>query len=328
MTTLIFIRIFFLVISSVVGFQVGAIYDHEFWGVGTGFASGLLLIFMEMALRRVSVRGLSSMVFGLVLGIIMAKLLTDILSLLPLGESIHAILKVVLTIVFSYLGAVMALRGKDEFNVIIPYVRLRKHDTRENMVILDTSAIIDGRIADISKTNFFESRMVVPRFVLQELQRIADSEDSLKRQRGRRGIELLRVMQKDSTVDLRIHEDDMAGGQDVDSKLIQLAKMIDAKICTTDFNLNRVAAIQGIQVLNVNELANAVKSVVYPGEVMEVKLIKEGKEFNQAVGYLDDGTMIVVTEGKKMIGQNVKVEVTSVLQTQAGKMIFARMHNV
>ena len=323
--TLIFIRVFFVLICTVVGSQIGSIYQQEILGLGLGLISGVILILLEAGLRRVSVRGLSSMVFGLVLGIIMAKLLTDILSLLPLGERFHAILKVVLTVIFAYLGAVMALRGKDDFNIIIPYVRLRRQDTREEMAILDTSAIIDGRIFDVSKTNFFETRMVVPRFVLHELQRIADSEDSIKRQRGRRGIELLRAMQKDSAVDVRIHEDDIAGNQDVDSKLILLAKTIDAKICTTDFNLNRVATIQGVRVLNVNELANAVKSVVYPGETMDIKLLKEGKEHNQAVGYMDDGTMIVVSDARTLIGQNVKIEVTSVLQTQAGRMVFARL---
>ncbi len=323
--TLIFIRIFFLIITMVVGFQIGEIYQHSMMGIIWGFLSGILLIMLEAGLHRVSVRGLSSMVFGLVLGIIMAKLLTDILSLLPLGEGVHEILRVILTIVFAYLGAVMALRGKDDFNIIIPYVRLRRQDNRADMVLLDTSAIIDGRIADISKTNFFESRIIVPRFVLQELQRIADSEDSLKRQKGRRGIELLRAMQKDPAIDVRVHEDELPANIDVDTKLIQLAKLIDAKICTTDFNLNRVAAIQGIKVLNVNELANAVKSVIYPGETLGIKLIKEGKEANQAVGYLEDGTMIVVAEARDLIGQNVKVEVTSVLQTQAGRMIFAKL---
>ncbi|HOW35139.1 MAG TPA: PIN domain nuclease [Candidatus Omnitrophota bacterium] len=323
--TLIFIRIFFLVIGGVVGYQIGLIGGQALWGIGIGLLVGLALIFLEANMRRVSLRGLSSMVFGLVLGMIMAKLITDILSLLPLGEVVHSILKVILTLVFSYLGAVMALRGKDEFNIIIPYVRFKRQDSREDLVILDTSAIIDGRIADIYKTKFFEARLVVPRFVLQELQHIADSDDTLKRQRGRRGMEILRSMQKDSNFDIKIHEDDMTGASDVDSKLVALAKMIEAKVCTTDFNLNRIAAIQGVKILNVNELANAVKSVVFAGEIMEVKLIKEGKEAEQAVAYMDDGTMIVVADARRMIGQKTKVEVTSVLQTQAGRMIFAKL---
>ena len=323
--TLIFVRIFFLVISGIVGYQIGLISDQPIVGALGGCFFGFVLIVVESNMRRVSVRGLSSMVFGLVLGIIMAKLITDILSLLPLGNVIHPILKVVLTLVFSYLGAVMALRGKDEFNIIIPYVRFKRQDIKEDFVLLDTSAIIDGRIADISKTRFFDARLIVPRFVLQELQRIADSEDSLKRQRGRRGMEIVHSMQKDSSIDIRIHEDDVIGVADVDAKLVKLAKMLEAKICTTDFNLNRIASIQGVAVLNVNELANAVKSAVFPGEVMDVRLLKEGKEPDQAVAYLDDGTMIVVADSRKFIGQKVKVEVTSVLQTQAGKMIFAKL---
>ena len=324
--TFIFIRLFFLIICGIVGYQIGSAANQPvWWGVGIGCLSGLILILLEVSMRRVSVRGLSSMVFGLILGIIMAKLITDILSLIPLGVFIQSILKVALTIMFSYLGAIMALRGKDEFNIIIPYVRFKRQDFREEMVILDTSAIIDGRIADVCKTNFFDARIIVPRFVLQELQTVADSEDSIKRLRGRRGMEILRGMQKDPNLDIRIHEDDVAGKHGVDEKLVRLAKMIDAKVCTTDFNLNRIASIQGVKVLNVNELANAVKSVVFPGEVFETRLVKEGKEANQAVAYLDDGTMIVVTEGKRLVGQKVKVEVTSVLQTQAGKMIFAKL---
>lgn len=325
--TLIFVRVFFLIISGIVGYQIGNMNDQPVWGVAGGCVAGLFLIVLEANMRRISVRGLSSMVFGLVLGVVMAKLITDILSLLPLGEFIHSILKVVFTLVFSYLGAVMALRGKDEFNIIIPYVRFRRQDMQESLVILDTSAIIDGRIADIYKTKFLDARLVVPRFVLQELQRIADSEDHLKRQKGRRGMEILRAMQKDPAIDLRVHEDDITGTQDVDAKIIRLAKMIEAKVCTTDFNLNRIAGIQGISVLNVNELANAVKSVMFAGEMIEIKLLKEGKEPDQAVGYLEDGTMIVVADGRKHVGQKVKIEVTSILQTQAGKMIFAKVSN-
>lgn len=323
--TLIFVRIFFLVISGILGYQIGLINFRPLGGLILGCLFGVGLIVLEASMRRVSVRGLSSMVFGLILGIVMAKLISDILALLPIEEYFHSLLRVILTLIFSYLGAVMALRGKDEFNVIIPYVRFKRHDTHEDFAILDTSAIIDGRINDILKTKFFDARIIVPRFVLQELQRIADSEDSLKRQRGRRGMEILRSMQKDSNLDIRIHEDEMTASGDVDAKLVRLAKLLDAKICTTDFNLNRIAAIQGVSVLNVNDLANAVKSVLLPGEALEVRLIKEGKEFDQAVAYMDDGTMIVVADARKVIGQKVKIEVTSVLQTQAGRMVFARL---
>lgn len=323
--TLIFVRAFLLIISSVVGYQIGQINEIPLLGMAGGTFAGVLLIGLEANMRRVSVRGLSSMVFGLILGIVMAKLITDILSLLPLGEFVISLSKVILTISFSYLGAVMALRGRDEFSIIIPYVRFRRQDVQENLVILDTSAIIDGRITDILKTNFFEARIIVPRFVLEELQKIADSDDSLKRNKGRRGLEIVQSLQKDSAIDIKIHEEDLPGTQHVDAKLIQLAKILEAKICTMDFNLNRMAAIQNVKVLNVNELANAVKSAVYPGEIMDVRLVKEGKETEQAIAYLEDGTMIVVADARRLLGQKIKAEVTSVLQTQAGRMIFAKL---
>jgi len=322
--TLTFIRVLFLFISTIVGYYVGFLLLKPMQGVLVGCLSGALLFLIESRLKRVSVRGLSSLVFGLLLGVFMAKLLSDILSLLPLGDFIHSVSRVVLTVIFSYLGAVMALRGKDEFNIIIPYVRFRRQDVKEGIILLDTSAIIDGRISDIYKLNFLIGRLVVPRFVLQEMQVLADSADDIKRQRGRRGLELLKMMQNDPKVDIFIHEDEMSGPQSVDTKLVRQAKLMDARVCTTDFNLGQTASLQGIDVLNVNELASAVKSVVFMGEELEVKLIKEGKEPEQAVGYLDDGTMIVVSDSRKFIGRAIKVTVTSVLQTATGKMIFAR----
>lgn len=323
--TLSFIRVFFLIMSGVVGYYVGSLLQQPAPGATIGLLCGLLLIFIEMSMRRVSVRGLSSMVFGLLLGVFMAKLLADILSLIPLGDFVHSVSRVILTLVFSYLGAVMALRGKDEFNIIIPYVKFRRQDVKDGVVLLDTSAIIDGRITDIYKTNFLVGRLVVPRFVLHEMQALADSGDDIKRERGRRGLELLRLMQEDPKMDVHIHEDDLTGSEPVDSKLIRLAKMMDARICTTDFNLGRTATLQGIDILNVNELVQAVKSVLFTGDKIEVKLIKEGKEAHQAVGYMDDGTMIVVSDAREMIGREVRVGVTSVLQTQSGKMIFAKI---
>jgi len=323
--TLLFVRVFFLIISGIVGYQVGVINNSPVPGVAAGLASGALLIAIEMTLRQVSVRGLSSMVFGLLLGIFMANLVSDILSLLPLGDVLKPLLRVILTLAFSYLGAVMALRGKDEFNLIIPYVRFKRQDLKEGVVLLDTSAIIDGRIGDIFKTGFLGGRLVVPRFVLHELQRLADSDDDTKRQRGRRGLELLKNMQKDTAADIRIHEDDLTGTEPVDLKLVKLSKLMDARICTTDFNLSRMASIQGIEMLNINDLVNAAKPMVFAGEQIEIRLLKEGKDPNQAVRYLEDGTMVVVSDGKRAIGQSVKVSVTSALQTQAGRMIFAKL---
>ena len=323
--TLLFIRSLFIIMSGVVGYYIGTLLQYPLLGTELGCLSGLTIIFIENRLKRVSVKGLSSMVFGLLLGIFMAKLLSDIIALLPLGEFVHSILRVVLTLVFSYFGAVMALRGKDEFNVIIPYVRFKRQDVRGEDVLLDTSAIIDGRVIDICKTNFLTGRLVVPRCVLQELQKISDSADDIKRERGRRGMELLRHMQKDSKIDIHIHEEDLPDIDNVDEKLVKLARMMDARICTTDFNLSRVAVLQGVEILNIHELANAVKSVVLTGERLEVRLSREGKEPDQAIAFLDDGTMIVVGDAQKLIGKKVTVTVTSVLQTQSGKMIFASL---
>jgi uncharacterized protein YacL len=323
--TLLFIRTFFIIIISIVGLYVGSISGQSLPGMGVGFAAALMLILLEMNMQRVSVRGLSSMVFGLLLGVFMAKLVADILSLLPYDDFFQSTTRVVLTLIFSYLGAVTALRAKDEFHLIIPYVRFKREEMDEQVTLLDTSAIIDGRILDIYKTHFFVGHMVVPRSVLIELQKISDSQDPVKRQRGRRGMEILRNMQKDSSLGIRIHEDEIGSEQDVDTKLVRLAKMMDARICTTDYNLSRVAAIQGVEVLNINELVNAVKPIVFPGEQMEVRLLKEGKEPQQAIAYTDDGTMVVVSDAQKLIGRKVNVMVASVLQTPSGKMIFAKL---
>ncbi|MBF0569315.1 MAG: twitching motility protein PilT [Candidatus Omnitrophica bacterium] len=323
--TLLFIRTFFVVLSVAIGFLVGNVYDRELIGVAVGLVGAGLLIWFESLMKQVSVRGLSSMVFGLLFGVIMAMLVADTLKLLPFGEAFHSSMRVVLTLIFSYLGAVIALRGKDEFNLIIPYVRFRRTDLKEGVILLDTSAIIDGRVTDIYRSHFLSGRLVVPRFVLHELQRLADSEDDLKRQRGRRGMEILRSMQKDPAVDVHIHEDDLTGEHQVDLKLVKLAKILEGRLCTTDFNLSRMATIQGTEVLNINDLVNSVKPVVFAGEHIDVQIIKEGKEEHQGVAYLEDGTMVVVTDGRRMLGQKARVIVTSVLQTQAGRMIFAKV---
>jgi uncharacterized protein YacL len=294
-------------------------------GVIIGGALGLIIIILEAGIRKVSVSGLSSVVFGLILGLIMAKIVGDAFSITELPPATLSSIRVILTLIFCYLGMVMALRGKDEFSVIIPYVRLRRQDQAADIVILDTSVIIDGRIVDICKTKFVSGKVIIPKFVLRELQQIADSTDPIKRQRGRRGLEILNTLQKESGLDIVIHEGDFPETTEVDAKLVKLAKLLEAKILTVDFNLNRVATIQGIKVLNINELANALKPVVFPGEQMQIKLIKEGKEHNQAIGYLDDGTMVVVEDARRLLGQEVRVAVTSVLQTQAGRMIFTKL---
>ncbi|TRZ94506.1 PIN domain nuclease [bacterium] len=318
-------RLLFILGSMIIGYQAMLIRGSGLIGMLIGGLAALIMIILEAGLRKVSVSGLSSAVFGLILGLIMAKLVGDAFSLAVIDPVILSRIRVGLTLVFCYLGMVIGLRGKDEFNLIIPYVRLRRQDQTGDVVLLDTSVIIDGRIVDICKTRFLGGKVIIPKFVLRELQQIADSTDPIKRQRGRRGLEILNTIQKEPGMDISIHEQDFPETSEVDAKLVKLAKLIEAKILTVDFNLNRVASIQGIKVLNINELANALKPVVFPGEQMRIKLIKEGKEHNQAIGYLDDGTMVVVEDARRMIGQDVEVAVTSVLQTQAGRMIFTKL---
>ena len=328
-----FVRVGFVIISALLGSQlVGLEAGWPFWRRALlGAGAGTFLVLVEAAIHRigrVSVRGFSAAVFGLLFGLIMAKLVSDAIALIPFNISTLAIVRVVLTWAFCYLGVAMALRGRDEFSVIIPYVRLARHDRGEESYLIDTSAIIDGRLLDLCKAKFIEGRLVIPRFVLKELQAVADSSDPTKRSRGRRGLEVLNHLRQLATVDVRIHEEDLPGVPEIDAKLVKLSQMLSTRVITNDYNLNKVAELQSVHVLNVNELAQALRPVVLPGEMLEVKPIKEGKEHHQAVAYLDDGTMVVVENGRALIGQTIRGLVTSVLQTAAGRMVFVRPDNV
>jgi uncharacterized protein YacL len=328
--TIIFLRIFFIFLSCVVGYYIGMLLGdfNVAWGIGglaTGFFGSALVILLEMAMKRFSIRNLSAAVFGLIFGFFMAWVLTGVIKLIPMSIQLFSSIQIILILVLCYLGMIIAMRGKDEFNLIIPYVKFVRQDRRDDIVLLDTSVIIDGRIADIFQTHFIEGRIVIPRFVLKELQQIADSQDALKRNRGRRGLDVLNKIQKNTALDVKIQEDDFPEIKEVDAKLVKLAKLLGAKVFTNDFNLNKVAEIQSVPVLNINELANSLRPVILPGEPMEVRISKEGKEYNQGVAYLDDGTMVVVDNSRHLIGQAVKVTVTSVLQTSAGRMIFAKL---
>lgn len=324
--TLWFIRFFFLALGAMVGYQIGPLMGSEAGLTGALGGAGVagIVIGLELALKKVSSRGLSAAAFGLAFGLLMARLIITTLDMVPTGPELGNPVRAAIVVIFCYFGMAIAVRGRDEFNVIIPYVKFTRQDQREEVVLLDTSVIIDGRIADICQTRFIEGRLVVPRFVLKELQQIADSQDPIKRNRGRRGLDVLARMQKIPSVDVKIHEEELPDTKEVDAKLVRLAKLMGAKILTNDFNLNKVAELQGVQVLNINELSNALKPVVLPGELLEARVIKEGKEYNQGVAYLDDGTMVVVEQGRSSIGQTVRVLVTSVLQTAAGRMIFAK----
>ena len=322
-----FLRLFFVLFSSFLGYYLGKStkYFEPEWGFLSGFLLSFIIVLLEIFIRKASLRGFISMVLGLLLGLFTAKIFFWILEIFPLGPKISFFLRIIFTIVFSYLGITIVLKGKEEFNFIIPYVKLSPQGQRGEIIILDTSAIIDGRIADIFQTRFLEGKVVIPRFVLKELQQIADSQDHLKRTRGRRGLDILNRIKKIPHLDVKIHEEDYPDINEVDAKLIKLAKSLEARILTTDYNLNKIAELQGVMVLNINDLANALKPVVLPGESMTVRLVKEGKEYNQAVAYLDDGTMIVVEEARHLLGKTVEITVTSVLQTSAGRMIFGKL---
>ncbi len=282
---------------------------------------------LQQRIKQTPATDLVAAVTGLVLGLLIAVLLSFPLSLLP--SPFREILPIVAAVVFALLGmSTMISRRRDFAQLLSGRLALRGNENvnlpEERSVLLDTSVIIDGRIADISRTGFLSGTLLVPRFVLNELQHIADSSDALRRNRGRRGLDILNRMQKDTSRPLRVTDMDVDDVREVDDKLIALAKRLKCPVLTNDYNLNRVAEIQGVTVLNVNELANAVRLVFLPGESMRIEVIQEGKELGQGVGYLDDGTMIVVEDGRRYIGNTLNVTVTKVLQTAAGRMIFAR----
>jgi uncharacterized protein YacL len=288
---------------------------------------------LRRILNRLSTQSLFSALLGLIVGLLIAALLAFPLSILP--SPFGDILPFVGVLAFGYLGvAIFLMRQTDLFNVFSSIFNRSgsnqpNPETPQNLgegrtILLDTSVIIDGRIADIARTGFLPGSLLIPRFVLNELQYIADSPDSLRRQRGRRGMEVLASLQKEPTIPVRISDIDVEGVREVDDKLVILARQLRCPILTNDYNLNRVAELQGVMILNVNELANAVKSVLLPGEVLHTRVIQEGKESGQGVGYMDDGTMVVIENGREFMNQEIAVMVTKVLQTAAGRMIFAR----
>ncbi len=296
-------------------------------GVLAGVAFGLVVVALEQRLRRVAGKAIFHTVVGCVLGLVLGRVVYGVVaSFLTAFPPVAGVLAQTLCLVGGgYLGALVALDKGREVN-FAGFIRLLKEQPRaESYKLLDTSVIIDGRIADITETGFLEGTLVIPQFILRELQHIADSSDPLKRNRGRRGLDILQKIQK--KVDIRVEISDMEFPEirEVDNKLVAMAKALNAKIVTNDFNLNKVAELHGVGVLNINELTNALRPVVLPGEDMRVYVLKEGKEYNQGIAYLDDGTMVVVDNGRRHIGQTIDVCVTSVLQTTAGRMIFSRL---
>ncbi len=290
-----------------------------------GLALGIFFIFFEMRLEEASLKRLLGAAFGSILGILGALMISHLLNLTSIDRTSSSFIQVTLLLLMAYVGLVLGANKGDLLNLAaLGGLFATEKTPRRNYKVLDTSVIIDGRIADVCETSFIDGTLIVAQFVLRELQLVADSSDPLKRNRGRRGLDILQRMQKMSNITVQIVEEDFPQLREVDLKLIELARVYEGKIVTNDFNLNKVSQLQGVPVLNINELANALKPVVLPGEIMRVFILKEGKEYNQGVAYLDDGTMVVVDNAKKMISKTIDISVTSVLQTTAGKMIFGK----
>jgi uncharacterized protein YacL len=325
---LVIIRLVFISVVAVACYHLRPFGLANFppWTAGLlGVVIGALVVWFEVRLRVVSLKRLIGAVIGSILGILGAYLFGVVIKNSITHSETQRFLMLLVMLLMSYVGLIVGANKGDLLNLAaLGGIFGTEKQGRKSFKILDTSVIIDGRIADIADTGFLDGVVVIPQFVLRELQLVADSADSLKRNRGRRGLDILQRVQKIVTVTVQIVEDDFPTVREVDLKLIELAKMYEAKIITNDFNLNKVAQLQGVEVLNINELANALKPIVLPGESMRVFILKEGKEYNQGVAYLDDGTMVVVDNARKLIGKNVDIAVTSVLQTTAGKMIFGK----
>lgn len=325
--TLLPIRLFFIALCAVAGwlvcFSITEWDSHRVEAVTVGFLLGSLVVLVDVLLKGFSLRGLSAITFGLAVG----SLISFLLSSSPLfGEGdkeIIFLVRLALFLVCTYLATVIALRGKDEFNLVIPYVRFVPHEVDVPLIVVDTSALIDGRLTRICESGFVPGALVIPKFVLSELQFIADAADPARRARGRRGLDALGQLRRIKNIDLRIHESDAKRGE-VDAKLVFLATAMKAKLITTDQNLAKMADFHGVYCLHPGELARALQPTLVVGEVLDVDLVKPGKEEGQAVGYLPDGSMVVVNEARASIGMRVSAEIISVMPSAGGRLIFAR----
>ena len=322
---LVLVRFLFVLIIAVTCYLTDPFGLPANLDAGVGALIGLAIVLFEWRLRRVSLKRLIGAAIGSVLGIFGAYLFSLVIRNSVAPGHTQSFLQILVMLLMAYVGLVVGANKGDLLNLAaLGGVFGGEKQGKKSYKILDTSVIIDGRIADIAETGFLDGTIVTPQFVLRELQLVADSADSLKRNRGRRGLDILQRLQKVPSLQIQIVEDDFPSVREVDLKLIELAKLYEGKIITNDFNLNKVAQLQGVAVLNINELANSLKPIVLPGETMRVFILKEGKEYNQGVAYLDDGTMVVVDNARKVIGKTIDISVTSVLQTTAGKMIFGK----
>lgn len=331
--TLFIFRIFFLVVSLLGCLLLS--YSVEEWNllmvIFVGMSIASLVILTDLLLRGFSLRGLSAMTFGLAVGALIASLLSNSPLFEPLesdpqlAETLY-LSRLALYIISMYLATVIALRGKDEFNLVIPYVRFSAENVEHPLAVVDTSALIDGRIAAICESKWVGHTLLIPRFVLDELQGIADSSDLVRKEKGRKGLEVLNRLRKMKHIDLRIHESDVPRAEAVDSKLVFLAEAMKAKLLTTDYNLAKLAEFHGVEWLNITSLVKALNQEVSVGTRVSVELVRPGKDAGQAIGYLPDGSMLVVNDGRSQIGKEVRVEVDSVVPSSGGKMVFATYH--
>jgi uncharacterized protein YacL len=319
------VRVIFVIIITTAAMHLRPFGLSDLRSAILGLLLGLFFVLFEIRLEKASLKRLLGAAFGSILGILGALMISHLLSMTAIDKAANSFFQVTLLLLMAYVGLVLGSNKGELLNLgALGGLFNTEKVSRKNFKILDTSVIIDGRIADVCETSFVDGMLIVPQFVLHELQLVADSSDPMKRNRGRRGLDILARMQKMSNITIQIVEEDFPQVREVDLKLIELARLYEGKIVTNDFNLNKVAQLQGVPVLNINELANSLKPVVLPGEIMRVFILKEGKEYNQGVAYLDDGTMVVVDNAKKMISKTIDISVTSVLQTTAGKMIFGK----
>jgi uncharacterized protein YacL len=324
------IRSFFLLLCTVSGYAVSQyrpeVINGGLYGLGIGFSLGSLLIGLDQMLKGFSLRAFSAATFGLCLGTIVAWLIDRTELFVFADEKTRWLIRLGLFLAFGYVGMILAMRSnKEDFSLLIPYIRFRSENKPDALVILDTSVIIDGRIADLIEGRFVEGIFVVPKFVLHELQFIADSSDPTRRARGRRGLEMLNRIRQNPRSEVRIHEMDFSEEKEVDAKLIKLARALEGKLFTNDYNLGKVAELQAVSYVNLNDLAAALKPALLPGDVMGLRIVREGKDRGQGVGYLNDGTMVVVNGGQPLVGQQAQVQIQSLLQTGAGVIAFAEL---